>query len=185
MKTVKILLASMILITSLASCSSNDDNDNTSNECEEFIDQDAKGTVKGFDYTNQGGTYILLSSGKYQCAIRTKQATGGSCAFPEFDPFSNTLLEVKIVFNLDELVTQTITFSDVADEDGNLTNTLNFNAIHYDTTENSTYTDLELATCGTLEITEVSSTEISGKIVAEGQQGSTINGNFTLELCEF
>ena len=172
------------MVIALCSCGGNDDMD-SGNNCSDLINQEAQGSVKGFDFTNQGGTYTELSNGEYRCAIRTKQATGGSCLFPEFEPFSEELREVKILFGLKELKPQTITFSDIADAGGTLENTLNFNAIHYDSSTNSTYTDIELATCGSLEIVEVADSKIKGRIIAEGQKGSTINGNFTIELCEF
>ena len=184
MKILKGILASFIFITSVVSCSSSDDEATPSKNCGDFINQEAKGKVKGFDFTNQGGTYTLMPNREYNCTIRTKEVTGGSCFFPEFDPFSEELREVKILFGLKELKPQTITFSDTANAGGTLENTLNFNAKHYDSNTNSNYTDAELAICGTLEITKVNNNKISGKIIATGQKGSTINGNFTLELCE-
>ena len=190
-KATKILV-SFIIITSLFSCGSDDHeiilskdiDTNISNNCGDFINQEAKGIVKGFDFINEGGTYTLRNN-EYYCKIYTKKAIGGSCFFPEHESFSESLIEVKILFGLKELKPQTITFSDTVEIGGTLDNTLNFNAIHYEASTNSNYTDVELATCGTLEIIEVANNTISGKIVAKGQKGSTINGNFTLEYCEF
>ena len=46
-------------------------------------------------------------------------------------------------------------------------------------------TEIELAVCGTLNITSYNSNtgELQGNIVARGQDGSVVNGNFTLDLC--
>ena len=81
MKTVKRILTSFILITILLSCSSSDDEATPSKNCGDFINQEAKGKVKGFDFTNQGGTYTLMPNREYNCTIRTKEVTGGSCFF--------------------------------------------------------------------------------------------------------
>ena len=192
MKKVKKILVCFIIITSLSSCGSDDHeitlskkiDTNSSNNCGDFLNQEAKGIVKGFDFINEGGTYTLRNN-EYYCKIYTKKRIGGSCFFPEHESFSESLIEVKILFSLKELKPQTITFSDTAEIGETLDNTLNFNAIHYDASTNNSYTDVELATCGTLEIIEIANNTISGKIIAKGQKGSTINGNFTLELCKF
>ncbi|WGH74495.1 hypothetical protein P8625_10335 [Tenacibaculum tangerinum] len=183
MKTVKRIIASFILVTSVLSCSS--DEDTTSANCGDVVNQQAQGNVQGFEYINKGGTYTELSNGEYNCAIFIQEPIGGSCFFPDFEPINEELIEVKILFGLKELKPQTITFSDTAEIGGTLENTLNFNAIINDKDTNTNYTDAELATCGTLEIIEIKDNTITGKIIAEGQKGSSINGNFTLDFCEF
>ncbi|PZD76903.1 hypothetical protein [Mesonia sp. K7] len=77
------------------------------------------------------------------------------------------------MFRLPNLDPQTVNFSDVSGSQ-----TLNFNSVVGTTTE------VELATCGKLEILSSTDTTVSGRVIAEGQQGSSINGNFTLTLCE-
>jgi len=69
---------------------------------------------------------------------------------------------------------QTIRLSDVSGEG----ESLNFNSI----LENVTFA--ELATCGQIEILSSTSTSVNGRLVAIGQEGSSINGNFTLTICE-
>lgn len=163
-------------------CSSNDE-DVQEAKCGGFKDQVAQGTVLGYDFTVQGGTYSELRD-SYTCRIWVQKPTGGSCFFPTFDPINEELRQVTILFGLDELKKQTITFSDTA-EVGVTLNTLNFNANKL--IDNTNVTDAELATCGTVEITEVDldTNVIKGRIVAYGQNGSTINGNFTLDYCSF
>lgn len=131
-------------------------------------DQTAQGNFKGTDFTVQGGTY-RSQFGAFFCRIYVSELTGGDCSFPEFG--GN---EGVIIFNLDSLDPQTITFSDVSGEG----ESLNFNSIVQGTTE------IELATCGRMEILSSTATTVSGRLIAEGQDGSTINGNFTLTVCE-
>lgn len=136
--------------------------------CGNIMNQDAQGTFKGVDFVNQGGSY-RLQAGSYFCRILVTEPIGGDCFFPEFG--GN---EGSILFSLPNLDPQTITFSDVAGEG----ESLNFNSI------DNGVTNVELAVCGELEVLSSTDTTLNGRIVAIGQDGSTINGNFTLTICE-
>ena len=143
---------------------------NPSDDCTDgdIEDQTAQGNFKGTNFTVQGGTY-RSQFGAFFCRIYVSELTGGDCSFPEFG--GN---EGVIIFNLDNLDPQTIEFSDVAGEG----ESLNFNSIVQGTTE------VELAKCGRMEILSSTATTVSGRLIAEGQDGSTINGNITLTVCE-
>ena len=136
--------------------------------CESVIDQEAQGSFRGVDFVNQGGSY-RLQSGSYFCRILVTELIGGDCFFPEFG--GN---EGSILFGLSNLEPQVITLSDVVGEG----ESLNFNTIE------DGVTIVELAVCGELEILSSTETTVTGRVTAIGQQGSTINGNFTLTLCE-
>ena len=135
--------------------------------CSTILDQPAQGTFKGVSFSIKGGSHQLLFE-RYYCQIHVFDKTGGDCIFPIFG--GN---EGKILFGLSNLEPQTIVLSDVVGEG----ETLNFNSIEMGKTV------VELAKCGTLEIISSTSTTVSGRLIAEGQKGSTVNGNFTLTLC--
>ena len=150
----------------------NDDDDDDGDggvTCGDIIDQEAQGVFKGTSFVNEGGSY-RFQFGEYFSRIFVSEVIAGDCNFPEFG--GN---EGRILFSLPSLDPQTITFSDIAGEG----ESLNFNSINNDGS-----TDIELAVCGELEVLSTTDTTLSGRIFAIGQQGSTINGNFTLTLCE-
>jgi len=172
-----------LLMFGFLSCSDEDDSttDEGSDEtttCLEYLNQEAQGEFQGESFTAQGGTYSEFF-GEYRCKIYVNELIGGDCSFPEFG--GN---EAVIIFSLEALELQSITFTDTA-EIGETVNTLNFNSIVLE--DNVSVTVVELATCGALEITDVDleNNTVSGTIVAKGQEGSFINGNFTLDFCEF
>jgi len=148
-----------------------DDDDNSGGDvtCEPFINQDAQGSFRGVDFVNQGGSHRLQQNDTYFCTILVTEVIDGDCFFPVFG--GN---EGSILFSLPNLEPQTITLSDVVGEG----ESLNFNTI------NGTTTTVEQAVCGELEVLSSTDTMVMGRVTAIGQQGSTINGNFTLMLCE-
>ena len=170
MKKTNLLAILMIISTLLSSCSSDDSQENSI--CDEIIEQPAKGVFRGFNFTVNGGDFRSQFD-EYFCRIHVFEVTGGSCTFPEFEP-----IQGSIIFSLSNLSPQTINLSDVLGEG----ESLNFNTI--ETIDNESVTVVELATCGKIEITEASENMITGRVVATGQKGSTINGNFTLDLCQ-
>ncbi|WP_010523063.1 hypothetical protein [Aquimarina agarivorans] len=163
------------------SCGSDDSDDNGGGNANcnapALIDQVAQGNFRGAAFTVQGGTYRsqqVNSTDKYFCRIHIKEQTGGSCAFPEFEGTNDA-----IIFSLPTLEIQTITYTDldVTNSDA-LASQLSFNRIAEETS-------VELS-CGTLNITELDSetNQLKGNVTAEGVEGSIINGNFVLDLCE-
>lgn len=168
-----------LIVTTLAwSCSSSDGgNDNGSSPCPQLLSQAAQGSFRGESFTSPGGTYLKAPGDNgYIINVYVKNRVSGSCAFPVFD--GNTIQDV-IKFSIPSLALQTITLSQTG------SNTLNFNRIADE--GNGPVTSVELATCGTVNITnhDVIAETLSGNLVAKGQDGSTVNGSFVLDLCEF
>ncbi len=174
-KTKLLAIASSL---TLFACSSDDDSGNGSSNANcnapALIDQVAQGSFRGADFTVQGGSYraqTIANVEQFFCSIHVKEVIGGSCAFPDFEGTDDT-----VIFQLSTLdVPQTITFTD---EFNGVGQALNFNRISANGTE------VELA-CGTLTITALDAltNQLSGNVTADGAEGSIINGNFVLELC--
>jgi hypothetical protein len=174
MKKIKIVLVALVLTVGFAfqSCSSSDDSSSGGGDCPNLASQVAEGNFRGTAFTSPGGVYKDISFGGdplWRIDLYVKDRTGGSCFFPEFEGTQDIIL-----FAISSLEPQTITFSAIGQ------NTLNFNRIVGNVTE------VELATCGSVEITSYNADtgELQGNIVARGQNGSVVNGNFTLALCE-
>jgi len=162
---ISILIISSLFLTS---CSS-DDTDNNNSDCGNILDQPAQGTFKGSPFIVENGTH-RLQFGEYFCRIYVSDKIGGDCLFPDFGGNEGVIL-----FSLPNLEPQTLTLSDVSGE----VNTLNFNSQAIDPPG----TLIELAKCGQIEITSSTLTTVTGRLIAESREGSTINGNFTLDLC--
>ncbi|WP_439153390.1 hypothetical protein [Winogradskyella sp.] len=175
MKKIKLLLFALVTGGfTILSCSSSDDSDNSS--CGSYIDQPVQGSFRGEPFVSPEAYYTGITIGEttmYSGKIFVKSSTNGDCLFPTFDNGDN-----KILFPLPSLEVQTITLEEFGE------NTLNFNSIIIG--EDGPFTDVELAECGTIEITNYDADNgiLQGTIVAEGQYGSTVNGNFTLLLCD-
>ena len=174
MKTIKTFLLTFIIIGSLIvqSCDSDDDSPSGGDNCPDLVNQTAQGNFRGTDFVSQGGFYKDFSFGgeaSFRIDLYVKERTGGDCFFPVFDGTQDIIL-----FSIPSLEPQTINFSEIGD------NTLNFNRIVNGVTE------IELATCGTVEITNYDTLtgELEGNLFARGQDGSVVNGNFTVEFCQ-
>lgn len=175
---LKKLIAFTFVATLLFSCSSDDDSSGGSN-CPNLVSQSAQGNFKGNNFVTPGGTF-QLSPGQnngYTCKIYVESRTGGSCTFPIFNNDSGP--QDTILFSIPDLSNQTLTFSDTGG------NAINFNRVTIE--NNRSVTILELSVCGTVNITNHDTTNdtLSGNIVARGQDGSEVNGTFTLDLCVF
>lgn len=161
MKSIKtILLLASIFICTLSSCSSDE---TSTKDCESgtIKNQDAKGVFKGENFTYKVAYYKKFIDNSYFFTIYIEDLTG-NCS---------SIAKNSIIFTLDNLQPQSITLS--------LQNNINFN------TTVTNEIDAEIATCGKIEIISVTSNgTVSGRLVAEGADGSTINGNFTAELCD-
>ncbi len=174
MKTFKLYspivkLALMLLISTffIQSCGSDDDSSSGS-ECESgtIADQPAQGIFSGESYTYTGGYYRQIGNAPdetYFFKLFANEFTGDICS--SFDDTQS------ILFGFDSIEPQSLALS--------LQNTVNFNTI------SSGSTNAELATCGRIEIVSIAADgTVSGKLIAEGSSGSTINGNFTAVLCD-
>lgn len=171
MKTLKTILITIILAgVLLQSCNSSDDS--SGSNCPTLIDQPAQGSFRGTSFVSPDAYYRVSTFGQttmITARIYVREAIDGDCLFPFFgEP------EDVILFGLPSLEVQTISLQETGD------NTLNFNRIVDGVTE------VELAVCGTIEITSYNETtgELQGTITAKGQEGSTVNGNFTLQFCD-
>lgn len=175
MKITRYILFAFIVTLALVACKSDDGGGGggETENCTVADSQTAQGNFRGADFVSPGGTYIEApgNGNGFNCAIYVKSPTNEDCVFPLFAGTQDIIL-----FSIDALEPQTLTIS----EFGGAT-ILNFNRIVDNTTE------VELGTCGVLEITSYDEVagELSGTIVAIGQGNSTINGSFVLSLCEF
>ena len=176
MKTIKLLsvLAIVFISLNLLSCSNND-SDEDSSSCISLVDQNVQGSFRGTNFVSPEGFYKVSTFGEttiIRGEIYVKENIDTDCSFPTFEGTQDIIL-----FPLPSLEIQTITLA----ESGN--NTLNFNRITIG--ENGPITEVELAECGTIKITNYDAGLgiLEGTVVARGQFGSKVNGNFTLFLC--
>lgn len=174
-KVLVILVTTFIVNTS---CSSDDgDGGDSSSNCSTTItDQTAQGNFRGISFTSPGGSYREQNFDgeiSYFCRINVKDPIDvNDCVFPDFEGTQDTIL-----FGLSSLEAQNISLSDDLSQ-GVDNITLNFNRIDNNGTE------AELA-CGSLVIDGLNAAgQLTGSIVARGVEGSSINGNFVLDLCE-
>ncbi|WP_440879549.1 hypothetical protein [Tenacibaculum sp. C7A-26P2] len=176
MKKVKGILASFILITIVLSCSSNDDEANLSNNCGDFKEQTAQGNFRGKSFTVKGGTYKKVFDDYSFTLFIYEETSGDPCFVPQFNEGQDV-----INITLSSAEPQSITISNTGQSG---TDMLSFIRTTQDS--NGASIDSELSECGTIEIISVDSTTkaLKGRVVAKGVQGSEINGNFTLQLCE-
>ncbi len=178
----KAILA-FVLFLGITSCSSSDDDSSGGgNGCSKTItNQIAQGSFMGTTFTSQGGVYRDQSFGdetRFFCTINVKSPTGGSCFFPEFEGDDDTIL-----FSIDSLDAQTFDVTDEFSTDGSIPKTLSFNRI---TSENGESLTINELSCGRIVIDGLNdSDQLTGSVVATGLEGSLINGNFVLDLCEF
>lgn len=176
MKTIKLVSVITIAFLSLTilSCSDDDSSDGTS--CITLVNQTAQGSFRGTDFVSPAGFYKVLTFGEttqIRVDIYVKESLDDDCFFPTFEGTQDNIL-----FSIPSLEAQTITLEEFGE------NTLNFNRIAI--TDDGPVTEVELAECGTVEITnyDANAGVLEGTVVARGQFGSTVNGNFSLMLCE-
>lgn len=175
MKKIKLLLFAVTLGSlTITSCSSSDDSDGSS--CDSLVNQPVQGSFRGESFVSPAGFYKVLTFGQttsIRGEIYVKENQDTDCVFPIFEGDQDNIL-----FPLPSLEVQTITLEEFGD------NTLNFNRITQG--QNGPVTEIELAECGTIEITSYDADNgiLQGTVVAEGQFGSKVNGNFTLLLCD-
>ncbi|WP_204344506.1 hypothetical protein [Psychroserpens algicola] len=176
MKTIKLLTVLTIAFLSLTIISCSDDDSSGGSSCSNLVDQPVQGSFRGTDFVSPAGFYKVLNFGEtttIRCDIYVKESLDSDCFFPTFEGDQDTIL-----FSISSFDLQTITLEEFGE------NTLNFNRITIE--ENGPVTEVELAECGTIEITayDADAGTLEGTVVAKGQFGSTVNGNFTLLLCE-
>ncbi|MBO6605351.1 hypothetical protein [Psychroserpens sp.] len=173
MKRIKLLSVFLFSVCALVFTSCSDDDSSGGTACITLVDQPVQGSFRGDAFVSPAGFFKILTFGSettYRGEIYVKEDIDDDCFFPFFDGTQDNIL-----FPLPSLEPQTITLSDTG------VNTLNFNRIVNGVTE------VELAECGTITITSYDEANgiLEGTVVARGQEGSTVNGNFTLLLCEF
>ena len=173
-KTIKTIFAALVITGALLVqlCGSDDDSSGGGDNCTNATNQAVQGNFRGTSFVSPDAFYKELTFGgntTYRVDIYTKERTDGDCVFPLFDGSQDTIL-----FSIPSLEVQTVTLSETG------SNTLNFNRVADGVTE------IELAVCGTIEITNYNEAtgEIEGTVIARGQEGSLVDGNFTLQLCD-
>lgn len=174
MKLNKSALLFLMVFTTLAflACSKSSSNEVVNPEpdtsCSTIKTQSAQGKFRGRDFTYIVGYYQKIGT-RYQCRLFTKVSTDSSCIFGTF-----TGDDDKILWSIPTLGAQTIVLNQT-------TSTLNFNRI----LASNSNTEIELADCGKIEILSYDDVtkKITGRLIAKGQQGSTVDGNFVLDLC--
>ncbi len=179
MKLFKQVFFTLSIGLLLASCGSDDDSTSTDDQqggsnCIELVSQVAQGNFRGEAFVSNEGYYTPFTSGSettYTIKLFVKTNLESDCFFPTFEGTQDVIL-----FSISSLDNQSFEVSDTSGS-----STLNFNRIADGVTE------IELAECGTIEITgfNAGTGELQGNVVARGQEGSIVNGDFTLELCEF
>lgn len=173
MKLFKFFVVVTLVFSSFTFNSCSDDDSSDGSGCITLLDQAVQGSFRGDAYVSPAGFYKINTFGNetfYRGEIYVKEDQDDDCVFPFFEGTQD-----NIIFPLPSLEVQTITLSEFGE------NTLNFNRIANGVTE------VELAECGTITITNYDEAAgiLEGTVVARGQEGSTVNGNFTLLLCDF
>jgi len=176
MKTIKFLSIITIAFLSLTTLSCSSDSDSNGSSCPNLSNQPVQGSFRGEAFVSPAGYYTVTTFGettRFGGKIFVKESTNSDCLFPFFDGTDDIIL-----FPLPSLEVQTITLQEFGE------NTLNFNRIIIE--DNTPVTEVELAECGTIEITSYDADAgiLQGTVVAKGQFGSRVNGNFTLLLCD-
>lgn len=177
MKKLLLLSLSFFFIFSCSEYSDDENiinNTNTTVNCDNltFTEQDAQGVFSGENYTYTQAHYTPLGEGedmRYIVSILINEPTGGTCFFPDYEGNANK----RIIFSIPTLEQQTYDF-------------LNTNiALNFNTTIPNDI-NAELAMCWKFELIslDTETNKVYGKIVAKGVDGSTIDGNLTLDLCE-
>jgi hypothetical protein len=166
--TLSLLISSLIL-SALFISSCGDDDDNGDN-CEvTFLAQTATGEFMGSSFTMVEGTAVedFADANNFRIVLYGETVTGDACDNFNFDkPTSSIIFSIpKLVgsYNLGIAAGNTVTFNDAS-----IPNEV----------------DATIAVCGGVEISSVTGTTVTGKIDADGDANSYLNGNFTVQLCQ-
>lgn len=156
---------SCALMFSIFSCSSDDDN--PQNTCTpEFASGTATGMFMGSIFTFVEGTASenFADSTEFRFTLYGEEVMGDAC-----DGFNFDKPDLSIIFSVPKEVgvynlgsEYTVTFNDAS-----VVNQVNADA----------------AICGAVEIISVSNTEIMGRLDADANEASMLNGVFTVERC--
>ena len=146
----------------LFSCSSDDGDD--SSDCKvTFADQDASGKFSNVNFTVGSGSLRIISDKPF-FSLYLETISGDVCGFPDIDQ------SVLFGVGIPELKVGLYTLNNIT--------TVSFN------TKTVDGADIQLANCGKIEILEITDTSVTGRIVAEADSMNTINGNFSVQLCD-
>ncbi len=180
-KALKFLLILLIMGVSIFTSCGSDDNDSSSgsDDCPKNItDQQATGNFRGNNFIVTGGFYEDFSfedQSSYTCTIFVKEQTGGPCSFPEFEG-----TEDVVIFILSSLEAQTIELNGSQQSFGNAS----FSFRRLEREDNGEILNIIEPTCGKLVINGIENGKLTGGVIGTGLEGSFINGNFELSLCE-
>jgi len=165
--SLRALTAIAILFTSFTACQPDDDDNPVTCQPAGYLNQAATGEFMDTAYTVLTGKAKEdpFDSTKYRFTLYGETPTGDMC-----DNFNFDLPRKSIIFILPKMTgayplssTRGVTFNYALPNQTNAT----------------------VATCGNLEITNITATTITGKIEADAKDNkSFLNGNFTVQLCQ-
>lgn len=166
-KNVMKALIFSLALTSMVSCKKKDDETETNSSCSSsFVDQDATGKFMGDEFTVIDGfaKENPFDEEEIRVTLYNVTAPGDKC-----DGFNFDRPDSSIIFTLPrEIGTYKLGTSQTVSFNKSITND----------------TQVDVATCGKIELIEVTSTIVSGKIVADAENDkSKINGNFSVTYC--
>ncbi len=167
-KTLIMAMVSLLILPLLFLASCSDDEDDTTDNCTaDFVSQTATGLFMGNTFTMVEGTAgeNFADSTEFWITLYGEAVTGDAC-----DNFNFDKPDLSIIFTVPMTVgTYELSFGaySVTFNDASVPNT----------------TNADVAVCGAVEITSITATTVSGKIDADADANSYLNGNFTVERC--
>jgi len=167
-KTFSILFFSTLILTSLFVTSCGDDDDD--NSCAaSFVNQTATGQFMGSDFTIVEGTAKQdpFEDDNYWIVLYGETVTGDAC-----DNFNFDKPDLSIIFSVPQMVG---TY--------NLSLTPNGYTVTFNDATIPNEVDADVAICGAVEITDISGGMLTGKIDADADADSFLNGNFSVQVC--
>lgn len=167
MKKLQLLLLGSLLIT-IISCSKDDD----PSPPYEFIDQNVQGVIDGLPFEFGEGVVAdsFSEEDEYYFTLYDQNE--------QYDDVCNVFISelIYVAFNLPGEEGLYELYFDLTSFDGIVVNLVNPNG-------EDDIPQIALASFGAIEITSITTTEITGKIDASLDEENSINGNFSVQFC--
>lgn len=164
-----ILFFSTLMLTTLFVSSCGDDDDD--NGCTaSFVNQTATGEFMGSAFTFVEGTASEdpFDDTQYRIVLYGETVTGDAC-----DNFNFDKPDLSIIFSVPQMVG---TYD--------LSLTANGYAVTFNDASVVNTANADVAICGAIEITNISGNTLTGKIDADANADSFLNGNFSIAICQ-